>query len=314
MARRSPSENYIKYLLVHPHNLTEDEVRKEVIEQGLDFIGMPYLDRLREEMSDLPQPFYPLNRVHTASQRFLIRHKLYSMFFPDHHVNLAKKLLLIPRAKEMIEQSFITGSGAAWIAAVVSRAGYRTSVKALEVYRHYFFNLDLVDNTELKALMMKRVASEPSDDPDEQILNMIRENKQSTRSDSRILASQSAGNPIGALLNKVQMGLMPTDVELQRLVSTTRLIAVTRCLGSMKEGSGYSAQAARDFASVAKGMHDIIETLGSPEEELQQSLYQLALKVDNDTIADLDQLEGSYTTNVNPQLENVSEEDLESVE
>lgn len=95
------------------------------------------------------------------------------------------------------------------------------------------------------------------------------------------------------------MGLMPSNIELSKVASAARLAATMSCLDGLARGKEPSA--CRELAHTAKLMHEMLETLGDPESELQESLQALALQTDAEPVPHIKQLtEGRHTLDVQP--------------
>lgn len=120
----------------------------------LDNIGVNYVDALRMDCIP-PVPFYPSDELHFRSQRFLVKEGIRGLFSYDDHVVCANKLVDLPRAKELIETSLLCNSLPAWISTVLKRRGFASTVQAVDAFKHYFFNVDLVDSVEMRTLLRK---------------------------------------------------------------------------------------------------------------------------------------------------------------
>ncbi len=297
MIRRSPCEYYIKYLLVHPDEYPDTEIEELLRVQQLDNIGLEYLEKLREECVP-PVPFYPNDEMHFRSQRFLIREGIRGLFIVDDNVECAMKLLNLPRAKEFIETSFICRSITVWIAAVLNRKmGISSTTEAVEIYRHFFFNVDLVDSHELKTLLRKRVSQVDVYDPHQQVLKTIA--WKTGYSDPRRVSAEMSITPLAGMMNEVRLGMLPTNVELSKVATTARLVATVGCLEGLMRGE--RPDRCRDLAQTAKLMHEILETIGDPESDLQADLQALALQTEAEPIIPIHQLTaGHHTVDVQP--------------
>ena len=297
MIRRSPCEYYIKYLLVHPDDYPDSEIEEILRLQQLDNIGLEYIERLRNECTP-PTPFYPFDELHFKSQRFLIREGIRSLFIPDSDADCAMKLLTTPRAKETIETSLICFSASAWIAAVLTRRlGVPATSDAIEIYKHLFFNINLVDSHELKTILRKRVSQVEVYDTHQQVLKTIEWKTGYT--DPRRLSAEMAITPLAGMMNEMRMGLMPTNVELAKVASAARLAATVGCLEGLARGE--RPDRCRDLAHTAKLMHEMLETVGDPESDLQSSLQLLRLQTEAEPIPSIEQLSaGHHTVDVQP--------------
>lgn len=156
MIRRSPCELYIKFLAVHPDNYNDDAIRDCVRGQQLDYLGHEYLHRLRKKLR-VPVPFYPNNRLHEPSRKFLLRHRIFGFFHPDDDALASHQLLQKPRAKELIETMTIAGEPPALISHRLRHVGITTTVRAVKRYCSFYWDLSLVDSTELRALLRMRI-------------------------------------------------------------------------------------------------------------------------------------------------------------
>lgn len=297
MIRRSPCEYYIKYLLVHPDGYGDAEIDDLLRTQQLDNIGAEYTERLRNSCSP-PVPFYPHDELHFSSQRFLIREGIRGLYITDDHVECAMNLLQTPRAKEFIETSLICRSPAVWISAVLTRKmGVPSTSAAIEIYKHFFFNVDLVDSHELKTIIRQRVELIEAYDPHQQTLRTIAWKTGYT--DPRRLSAEVSITPLAGMMNEVRLGLMPTNVELSKVASAARLVATMGCLEGLMRGE--RPDRCRDLAQTAKLMHEILETVGDPESELQASLQSLALQTEAEPIPQIHQLTaGQHTVDIQP--------------
>ena len=297
MIRRSPCEYYIKYLLVHPDDYGDEEVEELLRTQQLDNIGMEYLELLRASCPH-PMPFYPFDEMHFRSQRFLIREGIRGLFVTTSHVECAMKLLQLPRAKEFIETSLICRSLPAWIAAVLSRKmGIPATQESIDIYKHFFFNVDLVDSHELKTIIRKRVEMVDVYDPHQSVLKTLA--WKTGFSDPRRVSAEMSIAPLAGMMNEVRLGLMPTNVELSKVATTTRLVATVGCLEGLMRGE--RPDRCRDLAQTAKLMHEMLETIGDPESDLQESLRALALQTEAEPIPSIHQLSaGHHTVDVQP--------------
>lgn len=296
MIRRSPCEAYLKYLIVHPDGYSDEAIRRLIIMQQLDWIGKSYLVRLRDVCIP-PTPFFPDDRLHTRSSRFLRKERLETIFHPDDAMAAAVRILDSTRAKELVENMLIGYCHPGWICTALRRQfAMDVPEEAVVRFKHYYFNIDLVDSTELKALMTLRMDSESTTDVDEQKVSHALTSMM--KSDSRRLTAM-ASTPITAnIMNTLRMGLLPTSLDIARLADATRAAALSGCLDMSIRGLPTQG---RDFALTAKMMTEILESIGDPANDLQEGLSRLALETEDQDIPSIKQLSaGSYTMNVQP--------------
>lgn len=281
---RSPCEVYLKFLLVHPERHSDDHIRGLVRMQGLDFIGKPYLQRIRSVCVP-PIPFYPDDINHRPSYRFLRKERMELLFHPNEDMEAATFLLGEPRAKEVLESMLIARSEPAWVARNLRKVGYGVSADAVSQYKFHYFNVDMLDANELRALVMSRCVGDESADPDEQRLNAA--SIKAARYDSRVLTSQMQVGPLAAVINQVRMGVLPTNIELGRLISAARTVAVA---GAMEAVMDRAPTPAREYALVAKLFTEVLEQVGVAEKDLQQGLSGLLLSTEQDAVTHIDAL------------------------
>ena len=295
MIRRSPCEAYLKYLIVHPDAYPNDAIRKLVHMQQLDFLGIPYLERLRAVCVP-PTPFFPEDRLHSRSIRFLRKERLESIFHPDDAMRAAVAILDNTRAKELVENMLISHSHPAWICTGLRRLGMDVPPDAVTRYKHYYFNVDLVDSVEMKALMSLRSASESTTDPDEMRISSAQNSL--AKGDYRRLLAQ-ASNPISAnIMNTLRMGLLPSSVDVARLAEATRTAALGGGLDMAIRGLPTQG---RDYALMAKMMTEILESVGDPSNDLQEGLARLLVDTEDRDLPNIKQLsQGEYTLDIQP--------------
>jgi len=291
--RRSPCESYLKYLVVHPDNYRDESIKTLVQMQQLDFIGMEYLKNLRSVCIP-PTPFFPEDKLHTRSGRFLQKERLVTIFHPDDAMQAAAGILDNARAKELVETMLIGRSHHSWICTALRRQGVDIPLDAVARYKHYYFNVDLVDSSELKALMHARSHVVSGDDADVQRLGVaeIAVHKSDTRRNAAMWAS-----PISAhIMNNLRLGLMPNTVEIARLAEATRAAALGGCLDMAMRG--LPAQG-RDYSIMAKMMTEILESVGDPGDDLREGLARLSIETDTRIVPHISQLSaGAHTLDV----------------
>lgn len=291
MIRRSPCETYLKYLLSHPDGYTDDDIRKLTKMQQLDYTGKPYLQRLRLTCAP-PTPFFPEDRKHQKSQRYIRRERIETLYFPDDDTRAANVILERPRAKELVESLLLTSTHPGWISALLhKRFSMYVEPSAIARYKSYYFNIDLVDSTEMKALLKARAVSDPSQDADEQVLAVAISD--ANKSDPRSLSANMASSPLAGMLNVIRAGYLPSNVEVGKLAGAARNVALVGVLESSMRGS--SAQG-RDFALVAKMMTEIIEQAGDAQNTLDRELHRLMLETESGKVPHINDLSGGEHT------------------
>lgn len=298
MVRASPCDYYLKYLITHPDNFSDTQVRNIVKLSHLDFLGIGHLGRLRE-ITTPPTPFYPEDPLHHASQRFLIKERIQLLYRPDKDAKTAIYLLDHPRAKEMTEQLLFSGVEPLWVAQMLKRVQFSATPRAVELYKHYYFNTDLVSNTEMRAIMgMRAHLDVNTHDTDE----MAYSNAYNLAYKSHIgnLQTNSSASPFSRILSMMQAGIMPTGAQISRVATAGRMAAAVRSLENTLMGK---AEQARDFALTSKILNELLESVGDSSSDLQKSLMSMALDTDASEVPSIGALtDGNHTTDLLPEL------------
>lgn len=303
MIRRSPCELYITFLLVHPDRYSTRAIRDIVRSQQLDYPHDEYVEMLRNRMR-IPAPFYPSNKLHRRSYLFVMKKRLMGFFHPDEASLAAHELLKKPRAKELIETMSITGDSPAIIAHRLVDQGFDATTLIVERYCQFYWNLNLVDATELRALLRMRVDSIKYRDDGNPLTNdqllQSRALDKVRYQDPRSMMMEMPVTPMAGLMNQLRMGLMPSQVELARLTQATQMAATVRVFETVMRGGPTAALHGRDYAVIAKTMSEMLEDMGSPDLELQRELQQLKLKTDTQAITHVGELEGEFSVEMEP--------------
>jgi len=293
--RRSPCERYVKYLLVHPDGYSIDAVRDIIRGHGLDYPSDDYASRLQKRLKQfLPVPFRPTNTAHSRSRRFVAKEQIYGFFVPDKASLMAHSLLEQSRAKEIIEAMSIAGESPAFICHRVKILGLRCTPEAIERYLHYYWDLNFVDSTELRALLRMRVEYlsiwRNGVDPNAEQMMQYAALKSSSYKDPRRMLTEMPVTPVAGMLGQMRLGLMPGRVDLARIAEAGRAAAAGRVLESMILGGPQDAARARDYATVATLMTELIEKIGSPDVALQKELQKLAIATEDGPIPHIAEL------------------------
>lgn len=299
MIRRSPAELYIKFLLVHPDGYEEKAIRDILCNQQLDYPGAQYTKSLRDKIR-VPTPFYPLLKSHRRSSIFLMQQRLEGFFRPDSECLEAHKLLHKPRAKELIETMTMAGESASAVAHRLSFMNIHVSTLVVERYCQFYWNINLVDATELRALLRMRhqLSAKKLDDLSVDQLQQQRALDKVRYQDPRHLISEMPVTAMAGVMNQLRMGLMPAKVELARLTKVTQMAATVRAFEQMIQGGPSAAIRGRDYALVAKTMSEMLEDLGSPDAELQKELQQLKMQTDARSVPHIGELGGDFSVDM----------------
>jgi hypothetical protein len=299
MIRHSPCEFYLKYLVVHPERYTVEYIQESCERKQLDFLNEAYVEYLRTRCLP-PNPFYPSDPLHVRSQRFLFKEKLQQLFLPDDDMKITLRMVEHARAKEFVEAMILSGAPLDRIAdALGPHRGFPATPKSVEYFKHFFWNIDLVDSTELRALLQLR-APVADHVPEKQKKSAGVLNK-AFKDDPRVVAANLPNHPLVAMMSQIRMGLMPRNLDLAGLIETTRTLATMRSLEATMLGGPFDSKKALEFSLVAKNMGEMLGTVVKPDEKLREELATIALKTEEGPVPYINELSaGSHTVELSP--------------
>ncbi len=302
MIRRSPAEVYLKYLILHPKKYTDAQIIEICQFAQVDYLGNWYLSRLRATLTP-PTPFYPFDPSHQRSSHFLYMNGLHPIFHADDAARKAFKILELPRVKEFVEASLISGAPSQAIALMTTRRyRFTCTPTVIERYRAFFWNLQLLDATELRALLQLRYAQlEHHADPE--IRRQYDLMKRAYYNDSRKLAADLPFSPISAMLSQMKMGIMPSNLDVAVIIAQAQKFAAIRTAEELMSNGKGAASNALNFAIVAEKMTAVLKDIAKPDEDLHKQLASIALRTADDAIPTVHALTaggGSFTTDTGP--------------
>lgn len=300
MIRRTPCEYFLKYLIIHPDGLSDGKIQERLQELGLDNLGDYYITKQREKLRP-PSPFYPFDQYHNRSQRFLIKEGVQALFLHDSDALTALKILEFPRHKEFVEAMIMAYAPFEAIADSLTRhKKFRCKAKAIELFKHYFWNIDLLDSVQMRALIDIRATS-AAHHADERVKGQAEPLRKAHYNDPRRVISQLPYAPMSAVMAQMKMGLMPARVNLTKVVEKTREAAAMAAYEALSSGGIRDSQRARDFAEVVRAMTEVLDTIVRPEENLREDLAQIALRTEDSTVPYIHQLSaGEHTVDMHP--------------
>lgn len=299
MITRSPCDLYIKYLVAHPTKYSDDQIRTICILNGLHYIGHPNTQGIRAGLR-VPVPFYPYDEHHEPSMRFLIKHKLRPIFFPDADMRMAKELRSESQSREITESFIISEMDHAWIASALRRDGFEASTEAVRYYAMYYYNLRGISRSELIAMIKSQPdVLEGTVDQDEQALAAAME--KSKHVDSRLTSAYMEIKSFAGLANMMRRGYMPGGVELSRIASIARITSTMSVANTALRGGYGDSERARNWAIAAKTMNEMMTDIGSPDEEFKNELMTITLKTDDTEVPLISELShGNHTVELQP--------------
>lgn len=321
MFRRSPCDLYLKYLIVHPDHLTDEAIERRTVAEQLDSGGRAYLVRLRPTCVP-PYPFRPLDKFHNPSHRFLAKHGIHRLFFPDKHVEAAFRVLHTPRAKEFVEAMILAEAPPIRIGQETTRRfDVACTTEGIVSYKRFFWDIDKLDTTERRTLI--RMRAFPVEKLDEALLEdpmvRLREETYATAlekahyKDPRRIAADLPSSPISSVIVQIYMGAEPSELDIGLLLNDTRRLAVLRANEEARGNMPGSAKRFRDWVAGLKDLKEIMEDSATPAEELEKHIQTLRLKTRRSSAPVLHQLtDGRHTVDLQPQPVHEEEDDDES--
>jgi hypothetical protein len=262
-----------------PDKLSDEDIIRTLREHHLDYPGGRYLAQLRATLHP-PTPFFPMVESDVPSYTFLQQHKVHNLFFRNAHATNALSILEDPRAKELVEALILVEEPLLVICTRLRRFGFNVAPKAIEYFEHFFFNTSLVDSTELRALMSIRVDDMMLDGSSPEDLIRAKAMKQAMYSDARYMAVNSPTPKLAAMKLQLRHGLKPNRADYSALAEGARTISIIAVQEALLRGGPKSATEARDLATVAVNMDNILRAKDDGIVESNKNLALVALTTD----------------------------------
>lgn len=294
--RRALCEYFIKALMLSPKGLGDLEIKQLLDSMSLDYPSVSYLMGLREQLKP-PEPFRPKDTRHKPSVRFLGKEGVIAYFENGPDMLKAKEILEKPRAKEFTESMLISKAP---FVAIAYRLGdlYKTryvSVRALELYKHFYFNVDLLDSTETRAALYLKVDRlVESEDPE--IAAQGRALKKASYTDPRRTAANLPQSPVSATIAQLQMGLMPGNLNLKGLIESTEALTNLRANEAVAVGGLDFDRKLLNLTTAMRTLQELKESKLRPEDELRKELATLTIKTNETTLPLANEVTGGNHT------------------
>jgi len=280
MIRRSPAELYLKYLLLVPTKHDNKRVMEICSHQQIDTVGSWYLDKLRGQLHP-PKPFRPRDVDHAPSQRYIMLEGVHRLFHFDDTMEACVRFLEKPRIKEFIESMALLGAPASAIAqGIQARHNHRCKARDIERFLKFFWDINLLDSTEMRAIIeMRKYAVEQSDISE--IRDQYQAVKQAFWSDPRRIAADLPSSPVTALIAQMKMGLMPSKLDTARVLQSAMQVMSVRVLEMAINNGPKDSMKVADYANAMRAVRETLEGIVKPDEELQKQLRSISLRTDS---------------------------------
>ncbi len=297
MRLRSPAEYYIKSLVCHPDRLDTSAIKDRLIDEGLDFISDAYIEGLRKKLeANKPREFYPNDRSHAPSFAFLVRERINSIFQPTVAMKMALEILEAPRAKEFVESMMLVHIPLPAIADFVTRQRkvYCTS-ESLELYAHYFWNIELLDSTQMRVLLDMRAevaaATVPEFKDKKNVLTRAH------YKDARKIAADLPYSPTSAMLAQLSLGERPRRAEIAKRLMETRDIVWLRAIQAAQTDARGDDQKFLNYVNGGRILEELLQLAVKPEDQLRDQLSAITLRTETKKVPSIHALSaGQHTT------------------
>jgi hypothetical protein len=297
---RSPAEYYIKGLIVHPDEYSNEEIVDKLRHQKLIFYSPSFIDGVRKTVKTPPDPFHPEDETHAASYNYLVNEGLLHMFQRSVDMKAAFNILKKPRIQEFVEALAVVDVPAFAISHYVSRTmRLFCTVSSLELYMHYFWNIDLLSATELRIALdlSMRIAAE--------YIPELKDRKGVLASpyfkDARKIAADLPHSPIGASLVQGQLGIPQSKQDLALKLMELRNLATLRAFQAVQQNGPGDSQAFLNFVNGARVTEDLLQVTQKPEDQLSEQMQSIALRTSTEPMISVHKLtSGNHTVDVAP--------------
>lgn len=311
MIRRTPVEYFLKFLIVHPDDYSEAEIREKLFEHGLDDLGAYYIERLRKKLTP-PKPFYPTDKLHFRSQRFLIKEGIQDLFFPDEDTATAFRILEYPRIKEFVESMVIAYAPSEAIAYSLTRhRKFRASARAVEIFKQYFWNVDLIDSVGMRALLKMRPGAAAAHESTD-IQRQAEALKSASWNDPRRSVAEMPFSPLSTVMAQMRMGLMPAEMNLSKVLMRAREMSAMSMYEALCTNGMKDHEKAKDLAAIVHSITEVLEIVVKPDENMREELSQIAMRTDEKSVPYVHELSaGKHTVDMQPMPKGSDHDDFE---
>lgn len=295
----SPALYYLKYLTVHPDALSNEAIIERLQDERLDYISEKYIDKVRASMKP-PSPFYPTDQRHMASFGFLIDERIHRLFVPDKAMMMARRILQKPLAKEFVESMLLARVPLSPIASYVSQnRGVSITAEALQLYQHYFWNVELLDSSEMRVLLALRV-----DQAEETVPELKNKKKALTSAyykDPRKVAADLPYSPTTAMLAQMRLGIRPGKVDLVLRMMEARDLSIIRATEAIQQDGRDDSMKFLNYVNGGRILEELLQLVSKPEDSMQEALRAIALRTETRDLPTIHQLsDGRHTVDLAP--------------
>lgn len=304
MVRRSPSERYIRYLLVCDEQYTNEQIKELLIQLDLLYVSLAYINRLREQCT----PGFKLEvrnaSRHRPTREFLLKLEILDMFVIDDRskklLDYTHHILEHPRQKELVEALLNNNASHGHIATFIRFSDpvfHGITKDAIHRYEKLFWDKSLVDSREMVELCELRHLQMPTGLTVEERDNFIKVGNRNKYRDPRYISSTLPQNEITALVTQIRMGFPAEVKELKKVYDAIHQASLAAAYETLGKNMPMMGPELQSLLSAAKLARDMGETVQQAEESLRKQIIDLALRHDTDKVKTLLQLTaGNHST------------------
>ena len=300
-------------MLCHPSTKDHRQVLETCERHQLDPIGADYLRYLESQWSP-PLDFTPTDRRHWPSYSFIVEHGIHDLYFPTASVRTARRILQHAKVKEFVETMTMLAAPLHIMADELTlRKSFDCTEEDLRAYQRYYWDLSLVDSSELRAILQLRWTTthhqgtkRRDSEGNEQHTPSDAEGHVPVMSkvmygDPRHLASILPSSPYSALVAQMRMGLLPAQLDTKKTLETAEKMIAIRLLEAASGTGQYDSTKVAEWTSSVKNLRETISAMSSPEEALRAQIQTFALKTSEDTVPLMSEVSGgNHTTQLFP--------------
>ncbi len=282
-------------MLLHPERFHDYAILEALEYAQLDGVGQSYLKRLRSQLHP-PKLFRPFDATHWPSYEFLIKEGLLQIFHPDVHGKRAFQMLQMPRVKEFLEVLTLSNAPPGPMAEQITKQyNFECSRQDVVMYRHFFWDLSVVDTTEAKALIYLRFHS-----------TRVRDNWDSGAhstameklywSDARKIAAELPTSPFSAMSAQLKMGVTPAHLDVAKMLQVSWNIVALKVAETAAGEGPRNAENLTHYVQALKQLREVMVDMAPPEEDLNKQLTKIGLATDDRPLITVQELTGGAVT------------------
>jgi hypothetical protein len=297
---RSPAEYFIRALIVHPDAYSTGDIKQRVEGEDLDWLSEDYIEWVRTRISPWPDPFYPHDKMHLPSWQFLHKERINRAFHVDLVMKAAGELKDKPRVREFVEAMMLAQVPYGAIAAYVTRT-HRTycTIEVLEVYKHYYWNIDLLDSDMMRVLLQWRVENAATNVPIFKGVGRVL--RSSYYKSARKIAADLPHSPAAATLAQMRLGMSGSTQDLQVILQDLRNISSRRAVEAAYQDGPGDSQKSLNYMNVARGSEEMLQMTSNPQDQMLSQLESIALRTDTKALPQVKALSaGHHTVDLSP--------------